>query len=69
MTRRRGFVSPARAGKMLDIHRNTAYEWAKKSAAGEDSRFKDVERHPITGYLSIPISEVDRVKGSDGEPE
>jgi len=54
---------------MLDIHRNTAYEWAKKSAAGEDSRFKDVERHPITGYLSIPISEVDRVKGSDGEPE
>lgn len=67
MTRRRGFVSPARAAKILGLHRNTTYAWARDAAAGDDSRFSDVERHPITGYLEIPIEEVERIKDPDDE--
>ena len=64
MTRRRGFVSPARAAKMLGIHRNTAYGWALSAIAGETSKFRAVERHELTGYLAIPIGEVKRLKES-----
>lgn len=67
MTRRRGFVSPARAAEMLDVHRNTVYGWAMNAVAGEESKLKAVERHPVTGYLSIPVAEVKRIKQSRDE--
>lgn len=64
MTRRRDFVSPARAAKMLGVHRNTVYSWAKDSVDGVSSRFRHVDRNPLTGYLEIPIEEVERAKES-----
>jgi transposase len=64
--RRKGFVSPARAAKMLGVHQDTAYKWARRAAEGGPSRLRNVERHPITGYLHIPITEVNRLK--NGEP-
>lgn len=67
MANRRGFVSPGIAAKMLDIHHNTARAWARSSADGEPSRFSNVVRHPITRWLSIPISEVKKLR--DGESD
>ncbi len=64
MSRRRGTVSPARAAKILGVHRNTVYEWARRAAAGEPSYFEDVTAHPITGYLSISLDEVLALKAS-----
>jgi len=52
---------------MLGVHRNTVYGWARDAAAGEGSRLRDVERHPITGYLAIPIEEIERVKKTDDD--
>lgn len=63
MVKRRGFVSPARAAGMLGVHRNTVYGWARDSAAGNASRLSGVERHAVTGYLSIPLEEVKKLKG------
>ena len=60
--KRRGFVSPARAARMLGIHRNTAYKWAKDAAEGEASKFAEVKRHPVTGYLAISIASIDKLK-------
>ena len=65
MGKRRGFVSPARAAGMLGVHRNTVYGWARASAAGDTSRLEGVERHAVTGYLSIPLQEVEKLKGGD----
>lgn len=65
---RRGFVSPARAARMLGVHQKTAYGWARSAAVGDPSRLHGVERHPITGYLHIPVSEIRRLK-KDGDPE
>lgn len=59
---KRGFVSPARAASMLGVHRNTTYAWALRAVAGEPSKLQVVERHPITGYLAIPLSEIRRLK-------
>ncbi len=62
---RRGFVSPARAARMLGVHQKTTYAWARRAAEGEPSRLRGVERHPITGYLHIPVSEIRRLKKND----
>ena len=67
MTRRRGYVSPARAARMLGVHRNTTYAWALDAVRGEESKFKAVERHPLTGYLAIPVDEVKKLKRGGGE--
>lgn len=63
--KKRGFVSPARAAKMLGVHRNTVYGWAADAVAGESSKFRAVEKHPLTGYLAIPVEEVKRVKNGE----
>jgi ureidoglycolate hydrolase len=62
---RRGFVSPARAARMLGVHQKTAYSWARASALGRPSRLKNVERHPLTGYLHIPVDEIRRLKNGN----
>lgn len=68
MANRRGFVSPGKAAKMLDIHHTTARAWARSSADGEPSRFSNVIRHPITRWLAIPIEEVNKLKnGGDDD--
>ena len=65
--RKPGFVSPAKAARLLGVHQHTAYAWARRSAEGAPSRLRDVQRHPITGYLHIPMSEIKRLK--DGEAD
>ena len=67
MTSRRDYMSPARAAKVLGIHRNTAYGWARDAIDGERSKFKAVEQHPVTGYIAIPAAEVERIKESEGK--
>jgi hypothetical protein len=67
MTKRQGYVSPARAANILGVHRNTVYGWAMDAIAGETSKFKAVERHPLTGYLEIPLAEVESVKKQGGD--
>lgn len=69
MTRRKGFVSPARAASMLGIHRNTTYGWAMDAIRGEASKFRAVERNPVTGRLAIPVNEVMQVKSNSNESE
>jgi len=67
--RRPGFVSPARAARMLGVHQDTAYKWARRAAEGGPSRLRNVERHPITGYLHIPIGEIQRLQHGDEPTE
>ncbi len=61
-----GHVSPAKGARMLGIHQNTAYAWARDSAEGRSSRLREVQRHPLTGYLHIPLSEINRIKDGEG---
>ena len=55
---RRGTISPARAAKILGVHRNTVYEWARRAVDGDPSYLENVSAHPVTGYLSISLEEV-----------
>ena len=64
---RRGSMSPARAAQVLGVHRNTVYGWARDAAAGEQSKIKEVERHPVTRYLKIPKAEVERIKNESDD--
>lgn len=59
---RSGYYSPKKAADVLGVHHNTVRSWAHASIDGRESRLQNVERHPLTGYLYIPGSEVDRLK-------
>jgi hypothetical protein len=62
--KRPGFVSPARAADILDVHRNTVYGWATKALAGEASRLSHVTQHPITHHIFISYADVKAIKAS-----
>lgn len=55
-------LSPARAASILHVHRNTVYGWAMCVVEGRRSRLTYVERHPITGRLSIAREDVQRIQ-------
>ena len=59
---KRGKISPARAARILGVHRNTVYNWAREAARGESTRLKDVERHPVTGYILVSRAEIQNIK-------
>lgn len=59
---RSGYMSPKRAADVLGVHHNTVRGWAHDHLAGRDSIVQRAERHPLTGYIHIPNSEVDRLK-------
>lgn len=69
MGRFKGHISPAKAARMLGVHRNTVYTWARKAVKGEESKLSDVKRHTVTGYLSIPLEEVHRLRSEAGGEE
>jgi len=64
----RGF-SPRRAAEVLHVHRNTIYSWCMRAVNGEPSRLRHVDRHPITGYLSIPETEIARLQHPDDDDD
>jgi hypothetical protein len=65
--KRRGWVSPARAASLLDVHRNTVYAWATRALAGEPSRLHHVEQHPITHHIFIAFADIQKIKESSQE--
>ena len=66
---RRGFMSPARAARILGVHRNTVYGWAIAAVEGEDSRLSEVERHPVTGRLEIATEDIKGILESNDETD
>jgi len=62
MARREGEITPARAAKLLGVHRDTIYRWVIAALDNRRGRLdRDDVRKDVTGYIWVMKSKVDTI--------
>ena len=53
-----GYISPAKAARLLGVHYCTVYRYCCDAVAGRPSKLQHVKQNRLTRYYSISLAEV-----------
>jgi hypothetical protein len=60
--RKHGFVSPAKAARMVGVSDETMRNWVRRCVCGRPSMLKNVEVNRVTGWMFIGVGDIERIK-------